>query len=353
MEHRVCLCILIVVCTMAFMAVMLICRRRRTARQTVGKETYFVSYSPVYVGLVAGGLLFWLCLTIAVILLEEVDLVTTIILSLFIIFNLLGEFCILFCEIEIHEDKGELVYYHPPFHSIHIWISDITKIQFLENRLNSLEHYRIRIYRKGYKPFDITDDMHNFYRLAEYLRGKENDDVYGTRGYRAYEVEQGYFLQGRIETATCKDDFSVTGPVSDKVRTGVFIFLCLSGYILLVLYRREWSRGEPYYNCYVIGTGILALMGMTQFLRQRLRKIFVRNHTIYVRSSIGRIRDYHIREISCIIEKGNYIMLYAGERRIAKVHKDSLNFISFVEWLKREREQFFESEREMERANGE
>lgn len=190
MEHRVCLCILIVVCTMAFMAVMLICRRRRTARQTVGKETYFVSYSPVYVGLVAGGLLFWLCLTIAVILLEEVDLVTTIILSLFIIFNLLGEFCILFWEIEIHEDKGELVYYHPPFHSIHIWISDITRIQFLENRLNSLEHYRIRIYRKGYKPFDITDDMHNFYRLAEYLRGKENDDVYGTRGYRAYEVEQ-------------------------------------------------------------------------------------------------------------------------------------------------------------------
>lgn len=46
-------------------------------------------------------------------------------------------------------------------------------------------------------------------------------------------------------------------------------------------------------------------------------------------------------------------MLYAGERRIAKVHKDSLNFISFVEWLKREREQFLESEMGMERANGE
>lgn len=343
MKYEIEVSIWITVCIIAAMIIMRIQNKRWTARQMTARETYIVRYLSLYRGITVFGIVFWMVLTWVFILVEGLDIGVMIILLAIILFFLLGYFCILFWGIVVHEDKGILVYYRPPFPPKRIRISDITKVQFLENRLNSTERYRIRVYQHDRKLFEVSDDMQNFYLLAEYLSENEANaakepDLYKQYDYGKYTVEEGYFRQGGIETAELTDDFSVMEPVSERVRSGVPTLFLLIISILSVCNWREWSRGEPYYFWYFAVMLLLTLWGMSEFISQMFRKISVCSHKIRVRNGSGRVRIYDVGEISAVERKRHYLILYAGGKKIAKVSKDDTNFASFEEWLYRELE---------------
>ncbi|MDE5891555.1 MAG: hypothetical protein K2H45_01395 [Acetatifactor sp.] len=344
MEHMIGICVLVTVCIIAAMAIMLIQSKRWMAKQMTERETYIVRSLPLYTGIMVFGIVFWMVLTWVFILAEGPDIEVMLILLAIMLFFLLGYFCILFWGIVVQEDKGMLVYYRPPLPPKQIRISDITKVQFLENRLNSTERYRIRVLQHDRKLFEVSDDMQNFYLLAEYLSENEANatkepDLYKQYDCGKYTVEEGYFRQGGIETAELTDDFSVMEPVSERVRSGVPTLFLLIISILSVCNWREWSRGEPYYFLYFAVVLLLTLWGMKEFISQMFRKISVCNHKIRVRNGIGRVRIYDVGEISAVERKRHYLILYAGGNKIAKVSKDDTNFASFEEWLYRELEQ--------------
>ena len=344
MNYEVEVSICITVCIIAAMVVMRIQNKRWTAKQMAVRETYIVRYLSLYRWITVFGIAFWMVLTWVFILVEGPDIGVMLILLAIILFFLLGYFCILFWGIVAHEDKGILVYYRPPFPPKRIRISDITKVQFLENRLNSSERYRIRVFQNDRKLFEVSDDMQNFYLLAEYLSENEADaakepDLYKQYDYGKYTVEEGYFRQGGIETAELMDDFSVMEPISERVRSGVPTLFLLIMSFLSAYNWREWSRGEPHYLWYFAVVLLLTLWGMKEFTSQMLRKTSVCNHKIRVRNGIGRVRIYDVAEISAVERKRHYLILYARGKRIAKISKDDTNFASFEEWLYRELEQ--------------
>ena len=343
MDHMVGICILITVCIIAVMVIMLIQSKRWMARQMTAWETYIVRYLPLYTGMTVFGIVFWMVLAWISFLVEGPDIGVMLIVLFPIFFFRTGYVCLLFWGIGVHEDKGIMVYYRPPLPPKRIKISDITKVQFLENRLNSTEHYRIRVFQHDRKLFDASDDMQNFYLLAKYLSENKADatrepDIYKQYDYGKYRVEEGYFRQGFIETAELTDDFSVMETLAEKMRSGVPTILFLVMDILLVWNWREWSRGEPYYYLFVVVATLLTLVGGTEFISQMLRKVSVCNHRISVRNGIGRVRSYDVEEISAVERKTHDLILYAGGKRIAKVSKDDTNFASFEEWLYRELE---------------
>ncbi len=334
MEYRVGISILIVVCTIAAMAIMLIKSKRWAAKQTINEETYVVCYRPVYRVIIAVGVLFFLLLTVAMLLLADM-----LIFLPFIIFFLTGGFCVSFWGIVVYEDKGILIYYHPPFRPVQIKISEIEKVQFLENRLNSFERYRIRICHHARRHLDISDMMQEFYRLAVYLSQNEagmgaEEDIYRQYSCGSYRIERGCFQQGGvvIETSELSDNFSVAEKTSGKVATAAFALFWLTASVLFVFNWKEWSRGDPSYPLLFAAVTLVALAGVIRFVSKMLRKVSVCNHRIRVRNGIGRVSTYHIREISAVEEKGSFIILYAGGRRIVKMPQDD----SFMAWLEME-----------------
>lgn len=339
MEYRVGIGILIAVCTIAAMVIMLIQSRRWEAKQVTNEETYVVRYQLIYRVIITVGVLFFLFLTLALLLLADAGMVDMLIFLPFILFFLTAYFCSLFWGIVVHEDRGILMYYHPPFRPVQIKISEIEKVQFLENRLNRFERCRIRICQRDRKPLDISDMMCNFFLLAVYLSENEagmgtETDVYMQYSSGDYTIEQGVFRQGGIdiETAELADNFSVTEQTSAKVITGVFALFWLTVSILLVLNWKDWSRGDPYYPGLFAMTTLVALAGVMRFVSQMLRKVTVCNHRICVRNGTGRVRTVYVQEITAVEEKGSFIILYAGGKRIARVPQSD----SFMAWLERE-----------------
>lgn len=339
----------ITVCVIAAVAIMLVQSKRWREKQLLSGGTYIVRILPLYTGIMLFGIVFWLLIIWGMILLDELDMVCMLVFLFLILFCLAGCFVFLFWGIAVNEDRGKLVYYRPPLKPVRVNISDITRVQFLENRLNTntTERNRIRVFQGYRKLFDASDEMQNFYLLAQYLSeneaGAAEPDLYKQYYAGEYTIEQGYLRQGGIEKAEQMDDFSVMDTLSEKVRNGIGVFIFLVIDILLVWNWKEWSRGEPYYFWYVACFTLFILLGLSIFISRMLRKISVCNHKIRVRNAFGRVHVYDAGEIAGVKRKEHYLILYARGKRIAKVSKDDVNFASFEEWLNRELEQMYQS----------
>lgn len=333
------ICILIAVCTITPTVIMTVQSRKWMTKQTAGEGAYVVYFSPLYKGIGMAGIAFGLLMTLLTVLFIDANLAALIFFLAFTLLGLLTTFVFLFWVIVVYEDRGTLVYYHPPFRPMRIRISEITKVQFLESQLRSMEQYRIRIYQEAKMVLEIDDRMIGFYRVLEYLKAlKEKEalsiDGYNYPVYTEYTIEQGYLRQGGIETAEFKDGFSVTETTSKKVIYGVFLLFLLILDILVACDWREWTRDLMYF-CYFIVFLTATALYFKYFVRIMLYKVSVRDHRIYVRDGIGRVSSYVVQEIMAI-EKKDCIVLYTKERRTTKIFKDYVNFASFEEWLYRE-----------------
>lgn len=339
----------VTVCVIAAVAIMLVQSKRWREKQLLSGGTYIVRILPLYTGIMLFGIVFWLLIIWGMILLDELDMVCMLVFLFLILCCLAGCFVFLFWGIAVNEDRGKLAYYRPPLKPVRVNISDITRVQFLENRLNTntTERNRIRVFQGYRKLFDASDEMQNFYLLAQYLSeneaGAAEPDLYKQYYAGEYTIEQGYLRQGGIEKAEQMDDFSVMDTLSEKVRNGIGVFIFLVIDILLVWNWKEWSRGEPYYFWYVACFTLFILLGLSIFISRMLRKISVCNHKIRVRNAFGRVHVYDAGEIAGVKRKEHYLILYARGKRIAKVSKDDVNFASFEEWLNRELEQMYQS----------
>lgn len=341
-ECKAAMCILIMICTIGPMIFMTIRSKRWMAKQTAGGDTYVVRGSLLYRGAGIVGNAFFLTMIFLTIIFLDAEPAALITFLFFTVLCMLEYFVSLFRAIVVCENKGTMGYYHPPFQPVMVRISEITKVQFLESRQRSLERYKVRVFRHEKKLFEVEDTLDGFERITAYLlmteKSRESEvDGYDYGVYGNFTIEPGYMKQGDAETAELKDDFSVTETTSEKAILGGAMSFWLLMIILLVFDWREWIWDKEFYIYFAVV--LLLVVGLAaEFGAKMLNKVSVGNHKIRVRDRFGRIGEYSVREITAIEEKEHYIALYTGEKRIAKIFKDYVNFASFEEWLIRELE---------------
>lgn len=335
-------------CVLAFLGIIIaiivikVQGKKRMAENSCGGSVYFVRMIPVFSAIMAGGAIMCLCFAAgAAFNLEGRRLAVALLIFLgFAFLELAGYFCTMFWMIAVNEEAGILVYYRPPFRPLKILIPEITRIQILENRLNSPEQYRV--YRSGKKLFEITDMMLGYRRLREYLeRTAETAGESGLYDHapnvgKRCKIERGYMRAGVVELAEHKEEFTVTETAAKKARSGITTLVVLVLDFLLIFNWDAWMGEDPQYLFCVVGGVFAAVVCMSDFIPTALFKISVSHHEISVRKGIRREVVYTMREISKVETKGNFIVLYMGGKRVAKVSKECKNAVYLAEWLDRE-----------------
>lgn len=289
-----------------------------------------------------GGHYFFLTMALLTIIFLDANPAALITFLVFTVLYLLGYFAFLFWTIVVCENRGILVYYRPPFQPVRVRISEITTVQFLERHPGRMEWNKIRVYRHEKRLFEVDDMMDGFERIADYLFMMQESRVleadrcdYGV--CESYTSEWGYLKRKGVETAEAKDDFSVTETTSERALYGGSMAFWFIMVILLAFDWREWIWDKEFY-IYCVVLLLFAVGSMAGFISKMLYKISVSNQKIRVRNGFGRVREYAVQEIAAIEEKEQYIVLYAGEKKIAKISRKCVNYASFEEWLIRELE---------------
>lgn len=95
-----------------------------------------------------------------------------------------------------------------------------------------------------------------------------------------------------------------------------------------------WNHSEFELPYQIIAIFMLLLI-LPNTISTLLWKVTMDFHTISIRNYLGITRTYEIRQISKVLELENHIVLYAGEKKVAKIAKSSKNFSYLFERLLR------------------
>lgn len=312
------------------------------------KNTYIVRMPAWFTRLMIASAIFSYATALAAVFQEELELVVLAVPFCFIFMTDFGCFLASFWVIEVNEEEGRLVYFRPPFLPKKINFSDITKVEYLENRMQktlplSWWNWKrlLRVYQYSEKLFEIDDTMYEFERLRkcfETLEFNEKRELAKNGRSTGYtlQIEPGLLKPGIVEKAELKNDFSLTESGSEKWGDGIAAALFLFGIIASVFNWEEWTGEDPNYVYYFVGMILMVLLFSVGFIRQILIKISVYDHKIFVRNGIGQVKSYTMQEISRIVEKEHCIVLYSKGKEVAIVSKDYKDYASFVAWMGRE-----------------
>lgn len=344
MQYKIIGCISVLACIIFVLIIMKVRSKKWMAEQTDGGKVYFVRTLPILSAILSLGVVMFLCFTVGCIFsLDGGGLVVAILIfGGFTVLELAAYFCVLFWMIAVNEEAGILIYYRPPLRPVRVRISEITRIQILENRLNSPEQYRIKVYRGEKKLFEITDMMLGFRWLREYLETTEAANQSGFYEYgvdvdKRYKIEKGYLRAGEVELVTeRKEVFTVTPTTIQKVWSGIATSVWLVMDAVLAYNWDAWIQEDSQFLFVYAVVLFITVVGLTDFIPKMLFKISVSNHEIRVRKGIRKELTYTKREITRVETKGNFIVLYMGGKRIAKVSKEYKNAVYLAEWLNRQ-----------------
>lgn len=78
---------------------------------------------------------------------------------------------------------------------------------------------------------------------------------------------------------------------------------------------------------YIIFFACATLINVEWLMNELLWRVTVSYQTIEIRNSYGYKKSYFIRDISRVKEESNHILLFVGDKKIAKISKDCENFI--------------------------
>lgn len=346
MLYKIVGCILVFVSTIIAIIVIKVQSKKWMAEKSNGGGVYFVRTLPVLSTLMAGGAVMFLCFAAgSLFVLDGNQLAVALLIFLgFVCLEMAAYFCTMFWMIVVNEETGILIYYRPPLRALKIHISEVTRIQILENRLNSPEQFRIKVYRGEKKLFEVTDMMQGFGWLREYL--EKATGIAGETGFydydstvgKNYKIEKGYLRAGEVELAKYKEAFTVTATTVQKVWSGIATLLLLAMDALFAINREEWSGEDSWFFFCFAAVLFMTVMSMSDFIPKVLFRISVSRHEISIRRGIRKEVVYTKREITKVKTKGNFIVLYMGGRRLAKVSKEYKNAIFLAEWLDGENE---------------
>ena len=245
----------------------------------------------------------------------------------------------MFWMIAVNEETGILIYYRPPLRPLKLHISEITRIQILENRLNSPEQYRIKVYQGEKKLFEVTDMMLGYRWLREYLErtaetaGETGFYDYSSTVGKNYKIEKGCLRAGEVELREYKEAFTVMATTVQKVWSGIATLILLAMDVLFAFNWEQWIEEDPQFFLYYAAVLLITVMSLSDFIPMVFFRISVSRHEISVRRGIRKEVVYTKREITKVETKGNFIVLYMGKRRLAKIPKEYKNAIYLAEWL--------------------
>jgi hypothetical protein len=209
--------------------------------------------------------------------------------------------CILFEKYVVKRDS--LVFYTPLLPVKEIKFYEITSVKLIENGIgNKL----LEGYNKRKKIFSIEESMSGFDLLCDYFDKSR-----------------------KIEHTPVVENFSITAEKSEIIMTIIMCFI-LSSYSVVIISGRD--EPELFYQ---IAVPFFALLLLLRTIHVLLWRITIDFHSISIRNSFGIVKSYEIRQITKVVEREEYIILYIGENKTAKISKGGKNFPYFMERLQR------------------
>lgn len=276
-----------------------------------------IPHSELLIGIL--GLLFFSAMAIpSIILLEDNWFLA---FAVFYLFILWGEYwCIMvfLWRCAIREDS--LTIYMPLLPAKKIHFHEIEYVYCTDNQTFGMSGKKLEGYRGQKKLFSIEEEIYGFPLLYEllYERGKV--------GY--VPVMENLKKEDTLQRVPLVESFTVSEKTEDKVRTVlidlVFIIPCMA-YIL-------WNRKE-FELFYQVAALIMLLLFLPNAFSTLLWKVTMDYQTLSIRTFPGITRTYEIRKITKVIELENFVVLYVGEKKIAKIAKSSKNFPYLFERL--------------------
>lgn len=276
-----------------------------------------IPHSELLIGIL--GLLFFSAMAIlSIILLEDNWLLA---FAVFYLFILWGEYwCIMvfLWRCAIREDS--LTIYMPLLPAKKIHFHEIEYVYCTDNQTFGMSGKKLEGYRGQKKLFSIEEEIYGFPLLYELLYERGKVDY--------VPVMENLKKKDTLQRVPLVESFTVTEKTEDKVKAVlidlVFIIPCMA-YIL-------WNR-EDFELIYQIAALIMLLAFLPHALSTLLWKVTMDYRTLSIRNFLGITRTYEIRQITKVIELENFVVLYVGEKKIAKIAKSSQNFPYLFERL--------------------
>lgn len=218
----------------------------------------------------------------------------------------------------IKEDS--LTFYNPLLPTKEIKFYEIDFVHFTDNSLSLISGGKTLVaYRGKKKLFTIPEDTSGFSFLCALLY------EYGKLEY----IPHPSATKEPLAHIPVVESFSITKATEEIVRSvvGDALLIPVSAYIL-------WDRTE-FELIYQIIAVVFLILCLDDLFQTLSWKVTVDYRTISIRYFIGIVKIYDIREITKVEEQKVHIILYAGEKKIAKIAKESQNFEYLFERLMR------------------
>ncbi|MBD5493126.1 MAG: hypothetical protein HDR12_01765 [Lachnospiraceae bacterium] len=226
-------------------------------------------------------------------------------------------------EVKVEPDAITLYRFPLPVKKINFY--DITSVRYMENLRSGGVIYiggkmQLIFYHNGKKLFDVDSDMSNFQRLLELMESKKR-------------IECGFLIENGVALNEWKDEFTIAETTADKLRAA-FGALLACGLLIGGIFCWEELKEDPYCLFYCIGFSLMFIVEISVFFEAMLKKVTITYQDIHVRSGIGKVCSYRLRDITRIEEKDAFIILYVNGKKIAKIGKAEKNFALLAERLK-------------------
>lgn len=227
----------------------------------------------------------------------------------FIGFSLLGTYISIYCllwKIVVEEDL--LTVYHP--------FRTVRKIRFCEISEVKLKWGDIVGYVDGKRSFTIDPAI-------------PGADILFEKFFELGKINCKSILQNvNCSGMSRKENFTVRTKKGNIIVS--FISVLLVGGALILLWNERSL--EAFYK---IVTIVFIILMIGYIIYSLIRKVTVSFNTIYVKNILSKEKEYSLREITRVCWRRENIVIYAGERKIAKVSSEYKNFSYLLEWLLR------------------
>ncbi|MBD5456289.1 MAG: hypothetical protein HDR23_07425 [Lachnospiraceae bacterium] len=268
------------------------------------------------------GIIFFLIMDIlSLINLDSQFFVAFVVFYLFMLLNIYSCTLTLLWRGMIREDSLTTYTLFLPAKEIRFY--EIDFVHYKDNHTLGLSGQKTLVgYRDRKKIFSIEEDVYGFQLLCALLCKRNKVDY--------APVMENPETERTMPHVPLVEDFSVALKTEDKIRSWFSFPL-----ILLFFYFLFQPAESTWVLFLQIASVCLLLLFIQDLFHALFWKVTVDFHTISIRKFPGMVKTYEIRQITKVDELEHFIVLYAGQKKIAKIAKTDKNFQNLFERLLR------------------
>lgn len=215
-----------------------------------------------------------------------------------------------------------ITFYTPLLPKKEIKFYEIDYVHYTDNNTYGLGGQKSLVGYHGQKKlFSIEEDISGFSFLCALL--------YERKKIKYTPVIENSTSEEIMTHIPVLENFSVTPKKTDKIRA-VVCFLLITPWSIYAI----WDRTE-FELIYQLIAVVAMLISFPILFSNLLWKATIDFHNISIRNSLGIVKNYEMRQITKVVELEHYIILYIGQKKIAKIAKDNKNFQYLFERLLR------------------